>query len=145
MALRTVALTLVFPAQATLMPVCWHLHLVSQVGTLGYYFIINPLLGLSEPNIQHSMLRFVIVGFFYFWLCFICNLGVYLYERLQQSDFESRASLRSFLHAVSHDLRNPVLGTVMVMKNLLNQPGEKVQISRSMLERIIKVAIANSN
>ncbi|MEW6498279.1 MAG: HAMP domain-containing sensor histidine kinase, partial [Cyanobacteriota bacterium] len=40
------------------------------------------------------------------------------------------------LHAVSHDLRNPVLGTLMVLKNLLQQSGEKIQISRSILQRI---------
>ena len=33
-------------------------------------------------------------------------------------------ALRVFFHAVSHDLRNPVLGTLMVLKNLLSHPEE---------------------
>ncbi|WP_445637535.1 histidine kinase [Nostoc sp. DSM 114161] len=34
---------------------------------------------------------------------------------------QTEEELRVFFHAVSHDLRNPVLGTLMVLKNLLNQ------------------------
>ena len=129
---------MMFPIQATLMPVRWTLHLLSQIGALGYYFGVNLLLGLKDPNIKKIPVSIVNsqVALIFFWLCFICILGVYLYERLQQSEFESRQQLRVFLHAVSHDLRNPVLGTLMVLKNLLKQPGEKVQVSRSILERI---------
>jgi signal transduction histidine kinase len=129
---------MMFPIQATLMPVRWTLHFVSQIGALGYYFGVNLIFGLSDPNIKKIPISVVNAQFalIFFWLCFICNLGVYLYERLQLREFESRQQLRVFLHAVSHDLRNPVLGTLMVLKNLLKQPGEKVQVSRSILERI---------
>lgn len=135
--LDIVALTLVFPAQAILMPACWHLHLVSQVSALGYHFLsVTPLFGLNNLHEQEPLTH-AMIGLYFFWVCLICDLGAYLYERLQQREFESRQQLRVFLHAVSHDLRNPVLGTVMVLKNLLNQAGEKVQVSRSVLERII--------
>ena len=43
-----------------------------------------------------------------------------------------------FFHAVSHDLRNPALGTLMVLKNLLRQPGEEISVSRSILERMVQ-------
>jgi signal transduction histidine kinase len=43
-----------------------------------------------------------------------------------------------FLHAVSHDLRTPVMGTLLVLKNLLNQPVETVSFSRSVVERMIQ-------
>lgn len=128
---------MVFLIQGTLIPVRWRLHLVSQLSVFVYYFGVNSLLGLNNPAIQElSELIYAQLGITFFWVCLICNLGVYLYERLQQSEFESRTQLRVFLHAVSHDLRNPVLGTLMVLKNLLQQPGEKVQVSRSILERI---------
>lgn len=42
------------------------------------------------------------------------------------------------LHTVSHDLRTSVQGTVMVFKNLLGSPGEKLTISRSIVERMIQ-------
>jgi signal transduction histidine kinase len=44
---------------------------------------------------------------------------------LQQeiSDREkAEQALRVFLHSISHDLRNPVTGMLMVLKNLLNRP-----------------------
>jgi len=48
----------------------------------------------------------------------------------------TETAMRVFLHAVSHDLRNPVLGTLMVLRNLLSSPGEKIVTSRSILERM---------
>ncbi len=136
--LNTLSWFMIFPIQSTLIPLRWPLHLVSQVGALGYYFGINLFFGLSDPNIKKIPVSVVNaqVILIFFWLCFICDLGVFLYERLQQREFESRQQLRVFLQAVSHDLRNPVLGTLMVLRNLLKQPGEKVQVARSILERI---------
>ncbi|MBD2103448.1 GAF domain-containing protein [Leptolyngbya sp. FACHB-261] len=43
-----------------------------------------------------------------------------------------------FLHAVSHDLRTPVMGSLMVLRSLLNKPGDSVSIPRSVLERMIQ-------
>ena len=136
--LDTLSWFMMFPIQATLIPVRWTLHLVSQVGAVGYYFSMNLAFGFVDPDIKRIPVSVVNaqVALIFFWLCFICNLGVYLYERLQQREFESRQQLRVFLHAVSHDLRNPVLGILMVLRNLLKQPGEKVPVARSILERI---------
>jgi signal transduction histidine kinase len=136
--LVTLSWFLMFPVQATLMPVCCFLHIVSQVGALSYYFVVNLVFGLNDPNIREIPVALINIriALIFFWLCFICDLGVYLYERLQLREFESRQQLRVFLHAVSHDLRNPVLGTLMVLRNLLQLPGEKVQVSRTVLERI---------
>jgi signal transduction histidine kinase len=100
-----------FPFQALLVPVHWRLHLVSQLSPLVYHFGVNPLLGL-DPKIEHPI-YFITYVLFIFIICFIFNLAVYLYERILWSEFELRQQLRVFLHAVSHDLRNPVLGTVM--------------------------------
>jgi signal transduction histidine kinase len=43
-----------------------------------------------------------------------------------------------FLNAVSHDLRTPVMGTMMVLQNLQHRPGDTVTISRSVLERMVQ-------
>ncbi|MHC5832258.1 MAG: histidine kinase dimerization/phospho-acceptor domain-containing protein, partial [Nostoc sp.] len=51
---------------------------------------------------------------------------------------QTEEELRVFFHAVSHDLRNPVLGSLMVLKNLLAHPEENISISRSILERMIQ-------
>lgn len=84
--------TLVFLAQATLIPVCWRLHLVSQLGVFAYYFGINSLLGLRDPDAQFWG---VMVWLYFFWFCIICNLAVYLYERLQQAEYNARRALEA--------------------------------------------------
>ncbi len=43
-----------------------------------------------------------------------------------------------FLHAVSHDLRTPVMGMLMVLKNLQNKAGDSATISRSVLDRMVQ-------
>lgn len=128
---------LVFLAQATLIPVHWRLHLVSQLGAFVYYVGVNPLLGTTtiEGKSIYSPSLFI----YLFWFCFICDLAVYLYERLQRAEFESRRELRVFLHAVSHDLRTPVMGTSIVLHNLLKKAdGNEVTVSKTVLERLLQ-------
>ncbi|MBD0385272.1 MAG: PAS domain-containing sensor histidine kinase [Nostoc sp. C3-bin3] len=268
----TIGWSLLFLSQAILMPVCWILHLLTQVSVLIYYFGVNTALGLKTPIPEHPELYNVTFILYIFWFCAICDIGVYLYDRLQCSEFYARQELESayqklkvaeakyrsifenavegifqsspdgryitanpalariygyslaeevtanstiieqlyvdpnrraefvrlmekygsvsefesqiyrrdgsivwisekayavhdeqgkllyyeglieditqrkqteeelrvFFHAVSHDLRNPVLGTLMVLKNLLARPEENIAISRSILERMIQ-------
>ncbi|AUB40765.1 Histidine kinase-like ATPase [Nostoc flagelliforme CCNUN1] len=264
--------SLLFLSQAVLIPVCWILHLLTQVSVLTYYFGVNTALGLKTPILDHLEIYNVTFILYIFWFCAICDIGVYLYDRLQRSEFyahkelesayqklkvaeakyrsifenavegifqsspdgryitanpalariygyslaeevtanstvieqlyvdpnrraefvrlmekygsvsefesqiyrrdgsivwisekayavrdeqgkllyyeglieditqrkQTEEELRVFFHAVSHDLRNPVLGTLMVLKNLLARPEENISISRSILERMIQ-------
>ncbi|MEH1998059.1 MAG: ATP-binding protein [Nostoc sp.] len=268
----TIGWSLLFLSQAVLMPVCWILHLLTQVSVLIYYFGVNTALGLKTPIPDHPEIYNVTFILYIFWFCAICDIGVYLYDRLQRSEFYARQELESayqklkvaeakyrtifenavegifqsspdgryitanpalariygyslaeevttnltdikqlyvepnrraefvrlmekygsisefesqiyrrdgsivwisekayavrdeqgnllyyeglieditqrkqteeelrvFFHAVSHDLRNPVLGTLMVLKNLLARPEENISLSRSILERMIQ-------
>lgn len=268
----TIGWSLLFLSQAVLMPICWIIHLLCQVGVLIYYFGVNTALGLKTPIPEHAEIYNVTFILYIFWFCIICDIGVYLYDRLQRSEFYARQELESayqklkvaeakyrsifenavegifqsspdgryitanpalariygyslaeevtanftdieqlyvdpnrraefvrlmekygsvsefesqiyrrdgsivwisekayavydehlkllyyeglieditqrkqteeelrvFFHAVSHDLRNPVLGSLMVLKNLLSRPEENISISRSILERMIQ-------
>ncbi|MBE9179643.1 HAMP domain-containing histidine kinase [Oculatella sp. LEGE 06141] len=127
---------LVFLAQATLIPVFWPLHLVSQIGAIGYYAVVNPILGLTEIQGQsiYTPGRFV----YLFWACLICDLAVHLYERLKRSEFEAQRQLKVFLHSISHDLQTPVVGASMLLKSLLNSADEKITVHRSVLERLLE-------
>jgi signal transduction histidine kinase/integral membrane sensor domain MASE1 len=40
------------------------------------------------------------------------------------------------IHAIAHDLRTTVMGSLMVLKNLQNQPGDNIAMSRTLLERM---------
>ena len=85
--------SLAFLTQATLMPVRWPLHLISQVGVLLCHIGINLVLNLSFA--KYTPFR---IGGFYlylFWFCFICDLSVYWYESLQRTEFSTRRELES--------------------------------------------------
>ncbi|MEH2160710.1 MAG: ATP-binding protein [Nostoc sp.] len=87
--------SLLFLSQAVLMPVCWIVHLLSQVGVLLYYFSVNTLLGLKTPVPEHPEIYSVTFILYIFWFCAICDIGVYLYDRLQRSEFYARKELES--------------------------------------------------
>lgn len=57
-------------------------------------------------------------------------------EELETLEAELRRQLNLFLRAVSHDLRNPVLGMSMVLNNLSSQSGDEIRLSRKVLERM---------
>lgn len=83
------AWTLVFLTQATLIPVRWHLHLIAQLGVFLYYGIVNGLLQLPAENHTWDLT----LGLYLFWFCIICDLSVFLYERLQRAEFKARQEL----------------------------------------------------
>ncbi|MBW4673020.1 MAG: PAS domain-containing sensor histidine kinase [Desmonostoc geniculatum HA4340-LM1] len=87
--------SLLFLSQAILMPVCWTLHLLSQAAVLIYYFGVNTILGLKTQIPEHPEIYNVTFILYIFWFCTICDIGVYLYDRLQRSEFFARQELES--------------------------------------------------
>jgi signal transduction histidine kinase len=128
------AWTFVFMMMATLIPVCWNLHLIAQLTTIASYLVVISIWGINlEPEPGRLLIRFFYLG----WISFICDFAVYTYEQLQRSEFESQRQLQIFLHSVAHDLRTPIIGTAMVLDNLLNKAEETITLPRSVIERII--------
>ena len=84
--------TLTFLAQAALMPVHWGLHLVSQLSAPVCYLAVNAAFHL---NVDQQIYSDFSVNLYLFWFCFICNLSVFLYERLQRSEFNARRELEA--------------------------------------------------
>lgn len=129
----------VFMAQVVLLPVYWPLHLLSQLGSVVYYFAVNATLGLTKipgaPGLFNPETILAAV-----WIGLICDVAVYFYDRLQQREFESRRELRLFLHAVTHDLRTPVIGTSIVLQNLLHKAqaaDQQAMITTAKLEQLL--------
>jgi signal transduction histidine kinase len=132
-----IALNMVFITQTVFVPFFWGLHLISQLLALTIYSASVHLRG-SLPNI---MLYENLSAIYWFWICFICTTGVYFYERLQQQEFESRRELNVFLHSVSHDLRAPVMGTSIVLQNLLKKAqtsNGKIAIDGTILAKLLQ-------
>ncbi|KST63161.1 sensor histidine kinase [Mastigocoleus testarum] len=128
---------LTFTAQATIMPVRWRLHLLSQLLLLGYYIGVNSVLGFTNLYRSYPLITVELI-LFIFWFCFICDLGVYSYDRLQRNEFESRRELRIFLHAISHDLCTPLMGNAIVFQNLLKKSDSEVIVSSKILKRLLE-------
>ncbi|MEA5506125.1 ATP-binding protein [Halotia wernerae UHCC 0503] len=91
----TLGWSLLFLSQATFIPVRWTLHVLSQVGILVYYFGVNTVLGLKTPIPEHPEIYNVTFILYILWFCIICDLGVYLYDRLQRSEFYARQEMES--------------------------------------------------
>ncbi|MEM6839930.1 MAG: HAMP domain-containing sensor histidine kinase [Cyanobacteria bacterium P01_C01_bin.120] len=133
--------TIVFLASAVLLPLRWRLQLLAQLLPISYYAVVLPLLGITQvgsvsifDNI-YSPGTFIELGL----VCLICNVSVFVYERLQRAEFESRRELQIFLHAISHDLRNPVVGTSVVISNLLKKATDGQTVVRTpVLERLLQ-------
>ncbi|NJO75524.1 MAG: adenylate/guanylate cyclase domain-containing protein [Leptolyngbyaceae cyanobacterium RM1_406_9] len=85
--------TLVFLTQAALVPVRWYLHLASQVGLLTYHFGVNTILSLYPKGDQPLWEPIQVL--YLLWFCGICNLSVFLYERLQKAEFRTRRELEA--------------------------------------------------
>jgi signal transduction histidine kinase len=128
---------LIFMSLVILVPVNWRLHLCSQSVSVIYYFATNLVLGTHRiPALSAlvSIETFLAVV----WICVICDVAVYTYDRLQHQEFESRRELSLFLHAVTHDLRTPVLATSMVLKSFLRKAtnGQSV-VGATKLEQLL--------
>ena len=126
-----IPLNMVYVIQTALIPVCWRIHLASQIGATSSHWL-GCFLDDDGLDVSLSII-------YWSWIALICTLAVYLYERLQQQEFESRRELNIFLHSISHDLRAPVMGSSMVLQNLLRKDStsDTVPISRSILKRLL--------
>lgn len=82
---------LAFFGMATLIPVCWKLHLTSQLGVFGCYFAMQ--LAVGKATMPATWITPSVLYLHTFWICFICNLSVYLYERLQKAEFKARRQM----------------------------------------------------
>ncbi len=81
---------LMFLTQATLVPVKWWMHLVSQIGTIFCYLV---LYAIYNPILENPLSYYVESGIYFFWTCIICVFSVYLYERLQKNEFDARKAM----------------------------------------------------
>ncbi|MBD2020571.1 HAMP domain-containing histidine kinase [Leptolyngbya sp. FACHB-36] len=136
--------TMEFLGTALMIPLCWRLHLVAQLVPIAYYVVVYPLLGITKIGTRSIYDSYAIGAILsVFWVCLICDLAVYMYERLKRSEFESQRQLRVFLHSVSHDLKTPVMGTSVVLQGLLETAkrkgnGEKIGVDHILLEQLLE-------
>jgi signal transduction histidine kinase len=154
---------IMFPTQAMLIPVRWQSHFLSQFLFMCWLFLgfgIYEIRIILKRNNASDILSKVPADTFHRWLilvtmicltyalgvCFIgfaSSFGVFLYERTLRAEFEYRQRIQLFLHAVSHDLRNPVIGMGMLLKMLLDETriearSERVMVDVPIIERLLE-------
>ncbi|QHG17439.1 adenylate/guanylate cyclase domain-containing protein [Nostoc sp. ATCC 53789] len=109
--------TLMFLTQATIIPVQWWMHLISQFGTiicyLTLYFLYNPI--LKNPSAFYAE-----QGLYFFWTCIICVFSVFLYERLRKKEFYARKAMELAQQKSERLLLNILPG--MIAEQLKQQP-----------------------
>lgn len=127
---------LFFSIQAILIPVCWRLHLLSQVSVLGLFLIKAVVFGMRDSSVTLPI-AYISAATYTLMICTVADGGVYLYERALRKEFELRQQIQVFLHAVSHDLRNPILGTLMTLK-ALRTPGKPLSVPDELVEQMIE-------
>lgn len=136
-----------YAIQAIIVPVHWRLHLLSQVGVLGL-FTLGFLFGRRDPLVLVPSVY--VMGLIYtLFICIVADVGVRWYERSRQRELELRQQLKVFLHAVSHDLRNPVLGLGMTLREFWQPDEPDAIIPQALLKQMIdssdrQLALINS-
>ncbi|MCS6814774.1 MAG: adenylate/guanylate cyclase domain-containing protein [Cyanobacteria bacterium] len=84
---------LTFLGMALFNPVCWWIHVILQLGTLGYY--LGLIVTLKLTPVIEAPSAYALNGLFLFWLCLMGDLSTFLYERLQQREFRTRKALEA--------------------------------------------------
>ena len=125
-----------FTTIAILLPVKWRWYLMAQGIVLGQFAVSFLVFGLREPSVESGLEYFTYI-YGTLIVFSIVNIGVLLYERLLQQEFELKRRLRLFSHTVSHDLRTPVLGNMFLLKSLHNTTAQETAISNKVLKQII--------
>jgi signal transduction histidine kinase len=127
---------IMFLAQAAILPIHWRLHLISQLVPIIFFFTVYPLIGLTSFGGRSIYSFSGIVEIVL--ICVICEVGVYLYEKSKQSELEANRRLKLCVHAITHDLRTPVIGSLMLLESMqkntpIDQPIQIPQVEMSHL------------
>jgi signal transduction histidine kinase len=123
---------IMFMAQAVIAPVHWRLHLVAQALPIFWYFAIYPLLGL-ETFARESIYSFSFTVQILL-VCIICEVGVYLYEKSKQAELAANQRLKLFVDSITHDLRTPVMGSLILLQSIRDSAPSDQPIQMSQLE-----------
>ncbi len=128
--------TWTFLGQTVLVPTHWRMHSIAQLIPVTYYLVGYPIFGLTEFAGQSiydltSLTQLAIV-------CLICDVGLFTYEQMQKRELESRQQLEVLLHSVTHDLQTPILGTVLLLKSILDSSAQVFPVQRIVLERLLE-------
>jgi signal transduction histidine kinase len=122
------ALSMIFVAAAVTLPTRWHAHVVSQGVCLGVFYGLWPdvfaTLAAEGQLVQMTLGQL--------WIFVICDLSVFLYSRLQRSEFE----IKGELEAVARQRGEHLDGLVRIgISAAASDPGHQ---QRAVLDELIR-------
>jgi signal transduction histidine kinase len=110
---------------------------VAQAVPLLCYFLVYPVLGLGmfagRSIYSFSFSAEIIL------VCIICEVGVYLYEQSKHAELEANRRLQLCIHSVTHDLRTPVMGSLMLLQSMQQSTpaDQSIAISHAEMTQLI--------
>jgi signal transduction histidine kinase len=129
---------IMFMAQVVIVPIYWRLHFVAQIVPIAFYFVVYPSIGLATLGGRsiytfYDTVQIVLV-------CIVCEVGVYLYEKSKQSELETNRRLQLCIYSITHDLRTPVMGSLMLLESIHEStPVDRpIQISQIEMAQLIR-------
>jgi signal transduction histidine kinase len=130
--------TIMFMAQVAIMPIHWRLHSIAQIVPIAFFFTVYPLIGLSTFG-GRSLYSFSYTVELIL-VCIICEVGVYLYEQSKQAELEANRRLQLFIHSITHDLRTPVMGSLMLLQSIRDSTplDRSIEISQTEINQLIQ-------
>lgn len=90
-----------------------------------------------EIAIQQGQLYHQVQSFASSLECQVAERTTQLQQKMQELQ-ELNQTQEILLHAVSHDLRTPIMGTQMLLKTLQNRSVDPISLPRAVLERMIQ-------
>jgi signal transduction histidine kinase len=147
--LDPVGFTIVFLIQALLLPVHWQIHALSQLFCLFYTIVvisISIFKGAVFPDMdsQSMVAVYIVVVTLQIVVAIVSNLAICLHEQSLIREFSLRQQLQLFLHAVSHDLRTPIMGSIMLLEQLqtssyhpFKKSSRPIILSETMLQQML--------
>ncbi|OQW94121.1 MAG: hypothetical protein BWK79_07480 [Beggiatoa sp. IS2] len=89
--------TLMFLGQTTLVPVKWRIHLLSHLSVFTWFVGTQIAIQKGYPLEPDPLLmqKPVFYYLYLFWFCVICDISVYLYEKLQFNEFNVNSTLKT--------------------------------------------------
>jgi signal transduction histidine kinase len=127
-----------FMSFAVIAPIHWRLHLVSQIVPIAFFFIFYSLIGFTTWG------GFSIYSFSYtsvlLIVCGVSSFGIYLYEKSKQAELAANRRLQLCIHSITHDLRTPVMGSLMLLESMrkTTPADQPVQIPQAEMSHLIQ-------
>jgi len=125
---------LVFLGQATLISVYWPLHLLSQLGVLAYWIFGMTALNL-DVQMPATFLTPSLTFLYMTWTALICDLSVFLYDRIRRSEFNARRALEKAYRTLESERDR----SERLLLNILPHP-----IAERLKQQVESEAIADS-